>query len=53
MGRTRKYKDYLVEELKNPDEAAAYLNACLNDEDPHVFLLALKGIENANGGISN
>ena len=41
--RSKKYKeDYLYKRLQNSKEAAAYLNECLTDEDPAVFLIALK-----------
>lgn len=52
MGRTKKYKEHLLKALENPNEAAAYLDACLEDEDPHVFLLALKDVAEARGGMS-
>lgn len=52
MGKSRPYKDFLFERLKIKEEAAAYLNAALEDEDPGVFLLALKDIAQANGGMS-
>lgn len=45
------YRASLVEGLKDPDEAAAYLNACLEDEDPKVLLLALRDVAEAHGGI--
>lgn len=48
----RNYKDHLYTRLQNPKDAAAYLNAALEDEDPNVFLTALKDIAEANGGIS-
>src|SRR5579872_1472125 len=31
--------------------AAQYLNACLEDNDPRVFLLALREVAEARGGI--
>ncbi len=43
------YEEYLIESLKDPKEAQAYLNACLMDEDPRVFLLALKDVLQAQG----
>ncbi|MFI5334643.1 MAG: addiction module antidote protein [Chlamydiales bacterium] len=46
------YKEYLLERLQDPEEAAAYLNAALDDEDPEIFLLALKDIAEAHGGIT-
>ena len=39
-------------ELQDSEEAAAYLNAALQDDDPHVFLLALRDIAEAQGGMS-
>jgi probable addiction module antidote protein len=52
MGRRKKYKEHLLKSLQDPEEAAAYLDACLEDEDPHVFLLALKDVAEARGGMS-
>ncbi len=52
MKKSTKYKDHLLERLQNPKEAAAYLNAALEDEDTRVFLIALKDIAEAHGGIS-
>lgn len=43
------YQEDLLQSLHNQDEAIAYLNAALNDEDPHVFLLALKSVLEAQG----
>ena len=53
MGRAKSYKKSLLERLKNPKEAAAYLNAALEDEDLRVFLVALRDVAEAHGGISN
>ena len=49
MSRSRNYKELLHERLKSPEEAAAYLNAALEDEDSGVFLVALRDIAEANG----
>ena len=38
------YKKQLLQSLKDPEEAAAYLNAALEDKDPRVFLLALQDV---------
>jgi len=51
MVKAKNYKEHLLEQLQKPREAAAYLNAALNDEDPHVFLLALRDIAEAKGGM--
>ena len=43
------YEDYLLESLKNPREAALYLEAAMEDDDPRVFLLALRQVAQARG----
>ncbi len=40
----KNYEDALFESLKDHDEAIAYLNAALQDDDQRVFLLALKDV---------
>lgn len=50
--KTISYNEHLFERLKNPKEAAAYLNAALEDEDPRVFLVALKDVTEAHGGMA-
>ncbi len=48
--RTKKYEESLIESLKDPKEAAAYLNAHLVDDDGEdVFLLALRDVARAHG----
>jgi probable addiction module antidote protein len=48
--RTKKYVTSLIESLKDPKEAAAYLNAHLDEEDSEdVFLLALRDVARAHG----
>jgi probable addiction module antidote protein len=49
--KTEPYRESLLESLRNPEEAAQYLNACLEDEDARVFLLALRDVAEAHGGI--
>lgn len=43
------YEEVLLEDLKDPAEAAAYLEAALEDNDPSVFLLALRQVAQAQG----
>ena len=43
------YEEVLLEDLKDPAEAAAYLEAALEDKDPSVFLLALRQVAQAQG----
>jgi probable addiction module antidote protein len=52
MTKSRRYEDVLDEDLENPVEAADYLNACLEDDDPEVFLLALRDVARARGGVA-
>lgn len=49
MRRTKPFRDYLVHSLKNPEEAAEYLNAVLEDNDPKLFLAALGDVAVAYG----
>jgi len=49
--KTEPYRESLLDSLKDPEEAAQYLNACLEDEDERVFLLALRDVADAHGGI--
>lgn len=46
---TAKYEEGLKASLANPDEAAAYLNAALEENDQEIFLLALRDIAEARG----
>src|SRR5882762_7630830 len=45
------YKDDLHKELRDPVFALKYLNACLEDGDHGVFLLALRDVAEAYGGV--
>ncbi|MCM0606988.1 MAG: putative addiction module antidote protein [Xanthomonadaceae bacterium] len=48
--RTKKYEDGLIQSLHDPKEAAAYLNAHLDEDDSEdVFLLALRDVAVAHG----
>jgi probable addiction module antidote protein len=47
---SRDYKEFLLEQLKDPAEAMSYLNAALEDkENPEVFLLALRDVAEVYG----
>lgn len=50
MKKSIEYKEYLYESLKNPEEAAEYLNAALEEGDLSLFTLALKDVVYALGG---
>jgi probable addiction module antidote protein len=43
------YRKGLLENLKDNDEAAAYLNAALEDGSQDVFMLALRDVADAKG----
>jgi len=49
---SRSYKEWLFKRIKNPEYALGYLQACLEDDDPRVFLLALKDVADAHGGLT-
>ena len=49
--KTENYQEQLLEDLKNEAEAAAYLDAALEDDDPRIFLVALRNVALAQGGI--
>ena len=44
-----KYEDGLKKALADPEEAAAYLNAALEDGSQDVFLMALRDVAEARG----
>ena len=52
----QKFQDYLVEKLQKPKEAKAFLDAAIveleEDGDVEAFLLALRYLAEAKGGIS-
>lgn len=51
MNRSRDFVESVIEYLKDPEDAVAYLNAALEDDDRRVFLLALKDVAEAWGGM--
>ena len=48
---TTSHHDDLIKRLRNHKYALGYLNACLEDGDEGVFLLALRYVAEAQGGI--
>lgn len=46
------YKEDLLNRLRDPSYAEGYLNATLEDEDRSVFLLALRDVVEAQGGMT-
>ena len=51
MAKNRSYQSNLLEALKDPNEVVEYLNAALEDGEPEVFLLALRDVVDAYGGM--
>ena len=43
------YREGLIQDLATPEEAAAYLNAALEEGSQEVFLMALRDIAEAKG----
>ncbi len=58
MAKSKKYQDFLLEQLQDHDQAVAYLNDALEEslkgdaESQHLFLVALRNVAEAQGGIS-
>ena len=56
MTNYRKFKDYHIEQLRDPEDAKIYLSVALEDyeinEDIDAFLLAVRDVAEAQGGIS-
>ncbi|MEA5489941.1 MULTISPECIES: DNA-binding protein [Pseudanabaena] len=53
MPTYKSYHSYLIESLKDPLEAAAYLDAVLEDGDFEHILLALKNVAEAQQDVTN
>jgi probable addiction module antidote protein len=56
MKKSRSYKEHLIEKLKDPEYASAYLNACLEEsfeaKDMGIFQLAVRDVVEAHGGMT-
>ncbi len=52
MKKSKTYQAELIESLRNPGEAEHYLNAALEEDDPELFLLALRNVAEAQGGLA-
>ena len=48
---TTSYKDILHKKLDDPETAAEYLTACY-EEGPEVFLMGLRDVVEAQGGVA-
>ena len=47
------YQTDLIESLRDAREAEEYLNAALEEDDPDLFLLALRNVSEAQGGVGS
>ena len=56
MRNYRKFKDYHIEQLRDPEDAKIYLSVAFEDyeknEDIDAFLLAIRDVAEAQGGLS-
>ena len=52
MKKSKAYQADLIESLRNRREAEDYLNAALEEDDPELFLLALRNVAEAQGGVA-
>lgn len=44
--------EWLIEQLRDPEMSVAYLNAALAEEDQAAFMLALRNVAKARGGVA-
>jgi probable addiction module antidote protein len=52
VATSKSYQPELIQALHDPNEAAEYLNAALEDGDQEAFLLAIRNVTEAQGGIA-
>lgn len=52
MAASKPYQPELIKMLNDPQLAVEYLNAALEEDDPEVFLLALRNVTEAHGGMA-
>ncbi len=50
--RTESYDEFLQEELRDPELAAEYLTAAAEEGSVELFLIALRNVTEAQGGIA-
>jgi probable addiction module antidote protein len=52
MAPSLPYESWLIGELKDPSEAAAYLEAVIEEGDSAALMLALRQVADAQGGVA-
>ncbi len=50
MSKSKAYHAELIENLRDPRKAEEYLNAALEEDDPELFLVALRSLFEFYGG---
>lgn len=50
---TKSYDEFLFKQLSDPEIAAEYLSAAIEDRSMDEFLLALRNVAEAHGGIGS
>ena len=53
VNTSAKHDDWLLEQLKDAQFAAEYLNAASEDDDPKTYLTALRKVVEARGGMAS
>ena len=53
MRKSTAYQTDLIESLRDTREAEEYLNAALEEDDPELFLWALRNVAEAQGGVAS
>ena len=53
MKKSNAYQADTIESLRDAREAEEYLNAALEEDDPELFLLALRNVAEAQGGVAS
>jgi len=53
MSATVKHDDWLFKQLQDAEFAAEYLNAASEDDDPKTYLMALRKVVEARGGMAS
>ena len=52
MNKSKAYQPDLIESLRDAGETKKYLKAALEEGDPELFLLALRNVAEAQGGVA-
>ena len=53
MTTSMKHDDWLFEQLKDAQFAAEFINAASEDDDPKTYLMALRKVVEARGGMAS